>query len=94
MEKLLNTRVIDDIQKRLRTLNWSVARDYRRKLLMSYLRGIEIALFETGLTFELKLRNENDNSDYYVSVERYADYWSPKTACGEIHEDEVIWFKE
>ncbi|MEI3162965.1 MAG: hypothetical protein V8S74_06135 [Lachnospirales bacterium] len=94
MEELLNIKVIKDIQKQLRILNWSVARDYRRKLLTSHLSGIEIGLFETGLTFRL-VRNENDNSDYYVCVERYADYtddWSPKTACGEIHEDEVISF--
>ncbi len=97
MDKLLNIRVIKDIQKQISTIKCVEGKDYKSELLMSYLSGVESALFETGLTFKLRVINENYHSNYYVCVEQYADYadcWSPKTVCGEIYENEVICFKE
>lgn len=87
-KKLLNTRVIENIQKQLSNLKCVEGKDYKSELLISYLSGVESALFESGLTLKL---------NYYVSVEQYVDYtdcWSPKNVRGEIYANEIKWFKE
>ncbi len=97
MKKLLNTRVIENIQKQLSNLKCVEGKDYKSELLISYLSGVESALFETGLTLKLQVINKDYNSNYYVSVEQYVDYadcWSEKDICGEIYANEIIWFKE
>ena len=77
IDKVINARILNQIQRYLKGIDWE-NEDFKGKLLINYLKGVEDALFEEGiiLTFNRKINQESSVTppDYYVLVERYVDY--------------------
>ena len=90
----LNNQTVKEIQDYLRSMNWA-QREYKGELLTAFLRGVECALWEDGITFRLmSQRTETYETEFYVAVEQYEDYtdcWSDKETLGFIRENVVEW---
>lgn len=95
--KILNKEVINEIQSYLSAMNWAQT-EYKGELLNTYLRGVEDALFEDGLTMVLKKEDGNHYMPVYcVELGQYEDFtdcWSNKKILMKIYENRVEEFEE
>ena len=89
--KILNKEVINEIQSYLSSMNWALT-EYKGELLNTYLRGVEDALFEKGLTMVIKRQSSGYRPVHYVELRQYEDFtdcYSNKKILGRIYEDGV-----
>lgn len=69
-EKLLNNRIIEEIQSYLSGMDWT-QKEFQAEKLNNFLRGIKYALYDKCLMLRLEEERVNYESNYRVDVKQY-----------------------